>query len=74
MSAPYVPAWATEEGYRLTLATLQDLASRAVSVIEESEGADEHGELLANLRCLVSLCQDARMTAGELVIPRARVS
>jgi hypothetical protein len=30
-----------------------DILSRALSVIEESEGADEHGELLADLRSVL---------------------
>jgi len=35
---------------------LHDILSRTVSVIETSEGADEHHELLGELRTLVDDC------------------
>lgn len=34
----------------VTAGELLDILQRATSVIEESEGADEHGELLSELR------------------------
>ena len=54
---------------RLTIGDLADVLQRALSVIAESDGADEHAELLTELRAVVALCQDASMTAGELTLP-----
>lgn len=39
---------------------IRDIASRALSVIEESEGADEHGYLLTDLRNLDAALQTWR--------------
>ena len=53
----------------LTLPKTLDVVSRALSVIEQSDGADEHAELIAELRAVVGTLQDASMTAGEITLP-----
>jgi hypothetical protein len=46
---------AISKRYLVTAANLLDILERAKSVIEEAEGADEHGELIGELGGLVEL-------------------
>lgn len=53
---------------RVTLSQALDYVDRAINVIEESEGADEHHELLQELRSLHSDLADGSMTTGEYLL------
>ena len=44
---------------QFTLGELRDVLTRALSVIEESESADEHLELIGELRTLAELTEQA---------------
>jgi hypothetical protein len=46
---------------------LHDLTRRALSVIEESDGADEHSLLIGQLRALVSWIDDVRFCSGRIL-------
>ena len=50
---------------------LHDIVSRSLSVIEESDGADEHAELIQQLRVLVSDIADCAMTSTEMIFSDA---
>jgi hypothetical protein len=65
---PLTIPWRTPDGWRLTIADLKDITSRAVSVISVMD-AVEHKELIAELQAIGLLCDVASMTAGELYLP-----
>jgi len=50
----------------MTSAVLLDILKRTVSVIEESDGADEHAELLGELRTLVADVDICNHATGEV--------
>lgn len=65
------PDAGAEPGYKAS--RLYDIVSRAQSVIENSEGADEHHELLTELRALVDRLADISMCGNdELIQPMLR--
>jgi len=57
---------------RMTAGQLLDIVSRAQSVIEESDGADEHQELIDELREVTQLFRDeigaSHMSTGADVV------
>jgi hypothetical protein len=61
-----------QEPKRVTLAEAIDIIGRATSVIEEAEGADEHDELLQELRALRSDLTDGAMTTGAYLLTNER--
>lgn len=44
---------------KLTVAQLMNIVRRAQTVIETTEGADEHAELVNELKALGNLCEEA---------------